>query len=82
MMQIYRILGVNCLVNALMLGKLHMYGVKQGDRQLTAPGLLVAGLFFFVSRARPLDKLSPQRPTSSVSLVWCAYDHLAVRRRC
>merc|ERR1712157_162350 len=38
MIQIYKILGVNCLVNALVLSYLHMYGVKQGDRQLTAIG--------------------------------------------
>ena len=66
MIQIYKILGVNCLVNALVLTKLHQKGVKQGDRQLTAVGLVVAGLFLFVTRGKPLPKLSTQKPPSSV----------------
>jgi len=66
MLQIYKILGVNCLVNALVLSKLHMHGVKQGDRQLTAVGVVIAGLFFFVTKGKPLSSLSSQRPPSSV----------------
>ena len=66
MLQIYKILGVNCLVNALVLTKLHMHGVKQGDRQLTILGVAVAALFLFVTRGKPLPTLSPHRPPSSV----------------
>ena len=66
MIQIYKILGVNCLVNALVLTKLHQKGVKQGDRQMTAVGLVVAGLFLFVTRGKPLSKISPRKPPSSV----------------
>jgi len=66
MIQIYKILGVQCLVNALVLTTLHQKGVKQGDRQLTAVGLIVAMLFLFVTRGKPLPKLSTQRPPSSV----------------
>jgi len=66
MIQIYKILGVNCLVNALVLSSLHIAGAKQGDRQLTVVGLVVAALFFFVTKGRPLEKLSPERPPSSV----------------
>jgi cation-transporting ATPase 13A1 len=66
MLQIYKILGVNCLVNALVLTKLHMHGVKQGDRQLTIVGVVVAALFLFVTRGKPLPTLSPKRPPSSV----------------
>ncbi len=66
MIQIYKILGVNCLVNALVLTKLHEKGVKQGDRQLTAVGMVVAGLFLFVTRGKPLAKISPRKPPSSV----------------
>mmetsp|Transcript_11071 Transcript_11071/g.16261 ORF Transcript_11071/g.16261 Transcript_11071/m.16261 type:complete len:1316 (-) Transcript_11071:26-3973(-) len=66
MLTIYKILGVNCLVNALVLTKLHMHGVKQGDRQLTILGIVVAGLFFFVTRGKPLATLSPTRPPASV----------------
>ena len=66
MLQIYKILGVNCLVNALVLTRLHMVGVKQGDRQLTVVGLVVAALFYFITRGQPLSSLSPKRPPSSV----------------
>lgn len=66
MIQIYKILGVNCLVNALMLSYLHMHGVKQGDRQMTAIGLVVAVLFFFVTKGKPLSSLSIKRPPSSI----------------
>lgn len=66
MLQIYKILGVNCLVNALVLSSLHLVGAKQGDNQLTAVGLVVAGLFFFITKGQPLEKLSKQRPPSSI----------------
>ena len=66
MIQIYKILGVQCLVNALVLTTLHQKGVKQGDRQLTAVGVVVAILFLFVTRGKPLPKLSTQKPPSSV----------------
>lgn len=69
MIQIYKILGVHCLVNALVLTKLHQRGVKQGDRQLTAVSLAVAVLFLFVTKGRPLPKLSTRRPPSSVLCV-------------
>ncbi|KAL7536758.1 hypothetical protein ACHAXR_007376 [Thalassiosira sp. AJA248-18] len=66
MITIYKILGVQCLVNALVLTKLHQKGVKQGDRQLTAVGLVVAVLFLFVTRGKPLPRLSTKKPPSSV----------------
>ena len=69
MLQIYKILGVNCLINALVLTKLHLHGVKQGDRQLTALGFVVAALFLFVTKGKPLNSLSSKRPPSSVLCV-------------
>lgn len=66
MNQIYKILGVNCLVNALVLSSLHLIGAKQGDTQLTVIGIVVAGLFFFITKGEPLSKLSHHRPPSSV----------------
>jgi len=66
MLSIYKILGINCLVNALVLSKLFLHGVKQGDRQLTVLGIAVAALFYFVTRAEPLSTLSVVRPPSSV----------------
>lgn len=66
MIQIYKILGVNCLVTALVLTKLHQVGVKQGDRQMTAQGIVIAGLFLFVTRGKPISRLSKQKPPSSI----------------
>ncbi len=66
MLQIYKILGVNCLVNAMILSKLFLHGVKQGDRQLTILGIVVAGLFFLVTRGKPLPNLSAAHPPTSV----------------
>ena len=66
MLQIYKILGINCLVNAMVLSNLFLHGVKQGDQQLTILGIAVASLFFFVTRAEPLSTLSVERPPSSV----------------
>jgi manganese-transporting P-type ATPase len=66
MLQIYKILGINCLVNAFVLSELFLHGAKQGDRQLTIFGFAVAALFFFVTRAEPLPTLSPLQPPSSV----------------
>jgi len=95
MLQIYKILGINCLVNAMVLSTLSIHGAKQvtlgelimlnglesfianqllfsfyltmqGDRQLTVLGVVVAALFFFVTRAKPIDALSKARPPPSV----------------
>lgn len=66
MLQIYKILGVNCLVTAVTLSRLTINGVKQGETQLTAVGIVVAALFFFVSVSKPLETLSDRRPPSSV----------------
>lgn len=53
-------------MNALVLSSLHLVGAKQGDSQLTAVGVVVAALFFFVTKGQPLEKLSRQRPPYSV----------------
>jgi len=66
MNQIYRILGVNCLMTALTLSKLQILGVKQGDFQITAIGMTVAFLFFLLSLAKPLETLAPKRPPSTI----------------
>ena len=45
---------------------LYLRGLKQGDFQLTATGVATAALFFFLSQAKPVSKLSIQKPPSSV----------------
>jgi cation-transporting ATPase 13A1 len=49
-----------------MMSALYLRGLKQGDVQMTASGVVTAGLFFFLSQAKPMVQLSPQRPPSSV----------------
>lgn len=45
---------------------LFLKGLKQGDTQMTAYGLLMAGLFFVISQAKPIPRLSASRPPTSV----------------
>ena len=64
--QVYKILALNCLVSAYMMSTLYLKGLKQGDMQMTAVGLVTAGLFFFLSQAKPQQCLSEKRPSQSV----------------
>ena len=45
---------------------LYLRGLKQGDVQMTATGLVTAGLFFLLSQAKPLVKVAAERPSKSV----------------
>ena len=75
MLQIYKILGVNCLVTAVTLSRLTINGVKQGDTQLTAVGLVVAALFFFVS----VSKVSVSKPGSDSSSTDSSIPNVSLR---
>ena len=79
MLQIFKILGINCLVNAFVLSELFLHGVKQGDRQLTILGIAVASLFYFVTRAEPLPSLSSIQPPASVL---CSEALLSIAGQC
>jgi len=65
-LQMYKILGINCLVSAYCLSVLYMDGLKWGDTQMTLQGITIAAFFFFISRAKPLRRLAPVRPVSAV----------------
>ena len=64
--QVYKVLALNCLVSAYMMSALYLRGLKQGDMQMTASGLVTAGLFFFLSQAKPLANVAAKKPPSSV----------------
>ena len=65
-LQMYKILAVNCLVTAHTMSALFLYGIKSGDTQMTIMGLFTAAFFLVISNSKPIRKLSPQRPPTSV----------------
>ncbi|KAK8794600.1 hypothetical protein WA158_001581 [Blastocystis sp. Blastoise] len=65
-LQIYMILALNSLVSAYMLSVLYLYGVKTGDFQMTISGILISAMFFFISMAKPLEKISREHPPRSL----------------
>lgn len=65
-LQMYQILALNCLISAYSLSVLYLQGVMLGDKQMTITGIVLAVASFMVSRAKPLKKLSPERPATSV----------------
>ncbi|TMW62202.1 hypothetical protein Poli38472_009695 [Pythium oligandrum] len=82
--QMYKILGINCLITAYSLSALFVHGVKNGDQQLTIVGLCIAMFFLFLSRAKPAKRLSKERPPPSVfcapilvSILGQSFIHLA-----
>lgn len=62
----YQILALNCLISSYSLSVLYLDGVKYGDVQMTAMGVLMSISFMSVSRSKPLDKLSSVRPLTSI----------------
>ena len=64
--QMYKILALNCLISAYSLSIIYMAGVKFGDGQATVSGLLLSVCFLSISRGKPLQQLSPQRPQAGI----------------
>lgn len=59
-------MSLQCLISSYSLSVLYLDGVKYGDSQMTALGLLGTVSFMSVSRSKPLDKLSKVRPLNSI----------------
>uniref|UniRef100_A0A1D1XPG0 Putative cation-transporting ATPase n=2 Tax=Anthurium amnicola TaxID=1678845 RepID=A0A1D1XPG0_9ARAE len=74
-LQMFKILGLNCLATAYVLSVMYLDGVKLGDIQATISGVFTAAFFLFISHARPLEALSVSRPRANI---FCAYVFLSL----
>lgn len=64
--QMYKILALNSLVSAFSLSVLDCMGVRYGDVQLTASGLLIGFAFMFLTQSQPLKEISRKRPLTNI----------------
>ncbi|KAJ3676324.1 hypothetical protein LUZ60_003736 [Juncus effusus] len=69
-LQMFKILGLNCLATAYVLSVMYLDGVKLGDVQATISGIFTASFFLFISHARPIQTLSAERPHPNI---FCYY---------
>lgn len=61
-----QILALNCLISAYSLSALYLDGIKSGEAQMIATGILLTVASMAFSFARPVDELSPVPPLRSV----------------
>lgn len=64
--QMYQILALHCLISAYSLSVQRLDGIKYGERQMTALGILMSVAGISISRSQPLERLSIVRPLTSV----------------
>ncbi|KAJ3193971.1 hypothetical protein HK101_003724 [Irineochytrium annulatum] len=66
MIQMYKILALNCLISAYSMSVMYLAGIKQGDWQATIGGLMITVCFFGIAKSTALETLSAKRPQTNV----------------
>ncbi|KAG1804204.1 hypothetical protein EV424DRAFT_1580805 [Suillus variegatus] len=64
--QMYKILALNCLITAYSLLVRYLDGIKFGDYQVSVSGMLMSVCLLCISRAKPVEKLSRERPLGNI----------------
>ncbi|KAI5191659.1 manganese-transporting P-type ATPase [Nematocida sp. AWRm77] len=64
--QMYKVLALNSLLSAYTLSMFDTMGVKYGDFQMTAAGVLSSLSFAFFGKSRPLPRLSREKPVAKI----------------
>lgn len=64
--QMFKILAVNSLTLSYQLSVLYLHDVKSGDAQATFAGMSAAAFFLFLSWAKPVNRLSRERPQTTI----------------
>eukprot|EP00919_Chromeraceae_sp_WS-2016_P006270 GHVR01014715.1.p1 GENE.GHVR01014715.1~~GHVR01014715.1.p1 ORF type:complete len:299 (+),score=69.86 GHVR01014715.1:515-1411(+) len=84
-LSMYLTMGVNSLFNAFSLSFLALDGIKTSDSLAAVDGLIVASLFFALSRSKPSKQLTGEMPVKSVfspPLLLCLFTQICVHAVC